>query len=160
MSHFDVGELRSAVDALTAESARLKQAADALLQKFEALDGLAFTEFDKSLALTVGWTVLADTIGAAGLQIQEQAHQLQREGARLLQPFDTARQLKAEADMGAAARTKRAARYASAEADTQTEADTLRHRLRIGENLSAFERSRAQQLGVLLPPIGDLVESH
>ena len=43
---------------------------------------------------------------------------------------------------------------------TQTESDTLRHRLRIGDNLSAFERSRAQQLGVLLPPIGDLVVSH
>ena len=155
MSHFDVKELRGAVDALTLETGRLNQAANALLQKFEALDGLAYTEFDRSMVITSGWTVLADTIGAAGLQIQEQAHQLQRAGARLLEPFDAARQL--EADMNVAARTKRATAYADAEADAQAEADVLRHRLRTGENLSAFERSRAQELGVLLPPIGDLV---
>jgi len=98
MLHFEVSELRSAVNTLTSETERLNQAADALLRKFEALDGLAFSEFDQSLSVTSGWTALAETIGATGMKIQEQALQLQRAGARLLEPFDTARQRKAEAD--------------------------------------------------------------
>lgn len=69
-------------------------------------------------------------------------------------------QLKAEADMGAAARDRRVTAYAIAEADTQTEADTFRHRLRIGESLSVFERSQAQELGVLLPPMEEVVAQH
>jgi len=54
MSHCEVSELRNAVTALTSEMDRAKQAADALLKKFEALGGLVFTEFDQSLSVTAG----------------------------------------------------------------------------------------------------------
>jgi hypothetical protein len=151
MSRCEISELRSTVTALTSEIERVNQAADALLRKFDALDGLAFTEFDKSLAATSGWMTLTDTIGTIGLQIHDQALQLQRTGERILEPFDTARHQQTETDADAVKRADRVVEYARAEIDAKPEADALRHRLRSGEKLSAGERGRAQELGVLLP---------
>jgi hypothetical protein len=160
MSHCEVSEFRNAITGLTSEMKRATQAAYALLKKFEALDGLAFAEFDQSLLMTSGWATLADAIGAAGLQIHDQALHLKRIGTCLLEPFDTARQLQMEAETDAVERANRVTEYARAETDTKIEADALRQRLREGEKLSASERSRAQGLGVLLPPTEEFATSH
>jgi len=160
MSHCEASELRNMVAALTSEIERAHQAADALLRKFEALDGLKFTDFEKSVAVTSGWVGLADTIGTIGLQMHGQALQLQQTGERLLEPFDSAHQRQMETETDALERAGRVAEYARAETDVKPEADVLRHRLRSGEKLSATERGRAQELGVLLPPHDTVPTTH
>jgi hypothetical protein len=160
MSHCETSELRNTITALTSEIERANQAAAALLRKFQALDGLAFTEFEKSLAVTTGWMALTDTIATISLHLHEQALQLQRIGIRILEPFDTARQQQEEANTDASERAGRVTEYARAETDAKPEADALRHRLRSGEKLSADERGRAEKLGVLLPPHDSVATTH